>query len=122
MYKFHASIHGHTPEKPLSITFEQATIALQKLERLFIEPDGSFVWTGEDAGGEPWQVDGNLMDRGDALAYVEIKGRCPEKQFDRLLTALGWPQSSLAFFLPQRGAMLTETEFRKLAASPAGAT
>jgi hypothetical protein len=123
MLTFHASIYGGPPEnaRPLPVTFDQALAALQQLERLFIEPDGSFVWTGSTKDGEPWQVDGNLIDRGDALAYVELKGRCPQDQFECLLTAFGWPQATLAFHLPQRGAALSEMEFQKLAASQAGA-
>jgi hypothetical protein len=95
-------------------------LPLYRFACLFIEPDGSFVWTGE-ADGEPWQVDGNLIDRGDFLAYVELKGRCPEKRFNELLAAFGWPQSPLAFQLPRRGVTLNETEFRELAARSAGA-
>lgn len=87
---------------------------------MFIEADGSFVWRGEEKG-EPWQVDGNLIDRGDVLAYVELKGFCPEPQFDELLRALGWPQTTLVFQLPRRGVFLSEEEFRRLAATGAGA-
>ncbi len=123
MLTFHASIYGGSPEstRALAVTFDQAAAALQQLERLFIEPDGSFVWTGLGASGEPWQVDGNLIDRGDALAYVELKGRCPNEQFDRLLSAFKWPQEALAFNLLQRGVTISETEFRKLAATARGA-
>jgi len=123
MLRFQVSIYGDSRERTgcLPVTFEQATEALAQLERLFIEPDGSFVWTGHDADDEPWQADGNLIDRGDALAYAEIKGRCPTEQFDRLLAAFGWPQAPLAFHLPQRGVMVSEAGFRKLAASQAGA-
>lgn|SRR5262249_24911668 len=123
MLTFHASIYGGSPEhvRPLPVTFDQTIAALQQFERLFIEPDGSFVWTGSTQDGDPWQVDGNLIDRGDALAYVELKGRCLRDQFDRLLTAFGWPQATLAFNLPQRGATLSEADFRQLAASEPGA-
>src|SRR5262245_32769330 len=123
MLTFHASICCDQPENlsPLSITFDQATAALQQLDRLFIEPDGSFVWTGSMVDGQPWQVDGNLIDRGDALAYVEVKGCCPPEQFDHLLTVFGWPRAKLAFHLPQHGTTLNEVEFRCLAASDKGA-
>jgi hypothetical protein len=122
MFRFHASVHCGAGDKEsgLPVTFDEATAALQSLDRLFIEPDGSFVWAGAEEDGVAWQVDGNLIDRGDALAYVELKGCCPEEQFDQLLRALGWPQSALAFQLPQRGVVLNETEFRQ-EASEAGA-
>jgi hypothetical protein len=123
MFRFHASIRSGVAgcERALPVTFDEAMAALQSLDRLFIEPDGSFVWAGATVDGESWQVDGNLIDRGDALAYVELKGCCPEDQFDRLLAAFGWPGAALAFQLPQRGVMLNEVEVRELAATEAGA-
>jgi len=102
-------------------TFDAALAALEKLDRLFIEPDGSFVWAGVAGDGQSWQVDGNLIDRGDCLAYVELKGRCPEKQFDQILTALGGPGVPLVFELTRRGVVVAEQEFRRQAASQAGA-
>ena len=72
-------------------SFETAVERLSKLERMFCEADGSFVWVSSQ--GEPaWQVDGNLYDRNERLLFVDLKGTCPSEQFDRLLTALGWPQ------------------------------
>jgi len=88
---------------------------------MFIEPDGSFVWAGVSSDGERWQVDGNLIDRGDYLAYVELKGRCPEAQLNQILDALGWPEAALAFELTRRGVVVDEEEFRRLAANQAGA-
>jgi hypothetical protein len=104
----------------LTVTFDEVLSALEGLPRMFVEPDGSFVWTGEAQHG-PWQVDGNLIDRGDVLAYAELKGRCPPGRLDELLRALGWPQTPLAFELPQRGVVLDEIEFRRQAAGEAGA-
>jgi hypothetical protein len=121
MLRFQVSVYGDSLASALPVTFDQATAALQLVERLFLEPDGSFVWTGSTADGEVWQVDGNLIDRGDALAYVELKGYCPDEQFARLLTAFGWREAPLTFHLQQCGVMLSEAEFRKLAAGEAGA-
>src|SRR5262245_5374620 len=122
MLRFQASIHGGGSAKDsLSVTFDQALSALDQFDRLFIEPDGSFVWTGHTEDGESWQVDGNLIDRGDFLAFVELNGRCPKEPFDRLLAALGWPSTKLSFQLPRRGIFLDEAEFRALSASEAGA-
>lgn len=123
--RFHCLIqNGHTDAGQLSAlaaTFESATYRLQRLPRMFLEPDGSFVWTGMAEDGQSWQVDGNLIDRGDALDYVELKGSCPEAQFNEVIAALGWPSVPLVFQLPQRGVFLDEAEFRRLAESAAGA-
>jgi hypothetical protein len=122
MLRFQASIHGGKPaEDSLSVSFDQAMSALEQFDRLFIEPDGSFVWTGHTEDGESWQVDGNLIDRGEFLAFVELKGRCPEAKFDMLLAALGWPAFRLTFQLSRRGIFVDEAEFRALAASETGA-
>lgn len=123
MLRFHALVHGGSGKTatPLTAAFEGAATALAGLSRLFIEPDGSFVWTGSSVDGQRWQVDGNLIDQGEVLAYVELSGCCPEPQFDALLTALGWPRASLVFQLPERGVFLDEPEFRRRAANEEGA-
>jgi hypothetical protein len=123
MLLFQASIHGKNfaATGVLSVTFEQALAALERLDRLFIEPDGSFVWAGATTEGEQWQVDGNLIDQGECLAYVELKGKCPEGQFDRLLSALEWPRVALVFQLRQRGTFVDEAEFRRRASTSEGA-
>jgi hypothetical protein len=115
MLSFHVTILGIREGAPLSVSFDAGMAMLAELPRMFIEPDGSFVWTGTAADGQPWQVDGNLIDRGDVLAYVEVKGACPEKRLDELLRALGWPGSPLAFQLTRRGVTLDESAFRQLA-------
>ena len=123
MFTFQTSIHGKVDAAngPLSVTFDRALVALNQFDRMFIEPDGSFVWAGVSSDGERWQVDGNLIDRGDYLAYVELKGRCPEAQLNQILDALGWPEAALAFELTRRGVVVDEEEFRRLAANQAGA-
>lgn len=118
MLAFHVLVQSRAAVPPL--TFDGALASLSRLPRMFIEPDGSFVWTGT-ADGQPWQVDGNLVDQGDVLSYVELKGHCPEDRFDQLLAALGWPEQPLTFQLPQRGIFLTEQQFRVAARESAGA-
>ena len=105
----------------MPVSFDAALAALEALPRLFIEPDGSFVWAGPAPDGQPWQIDGNLIDRGDCLALVELKGSCPSQQLDQLLKALGWPQAGLVFQLTQQGVFVDEAAFRTLAATAAGA-
>lgn len=95
-------------------TFEQATARLAALERMYCEPDGSFVWVSSQQES-PWQVDGNLYDRDGRLLFVDLKGICPPAAFDRLLEALGWPQTPVMFQLTREAVFLDEEEFRRLA-------
>ena len=121
MLLFHIAVVGPGGSAPLSVSFDCAVSSLSALRRMFVEPDGSLVWTGATPEGDRWQVDGNLIDRGDVLAYAELKGCCPEEQFDDILRALGWPQAALTFQLPRRGVTLLEAEFRRLARTQPGA-
>ena len=100
------------------VTFEQAEAAMAVLPRLFIEPDGSFVWVADDAQ-RSWQVDGNLYDRDGRLVYVEAKGSCPAEAFDQLLRAVGWPDVPLVFQLIREAVYLDETAFRRYAGTTA---
>lgn len=142
MYQFFASIHARPeqvdvgPQLPLEgaalptlqvppallghafdRNFEDTLEALSRYERMFVEPDGSFVWVSSHS--EPsWQVDGNLYDRDELLLFVDIKGNCPGDRFDQLLQALGWPDTVLMFQLTQHAVFLAEEQFRQYAARP----
>jgi len=109
-------------DAPLDVTFEQVRDKLAVLPRMFIEPDGAFVWAGftdrlgtrtEDNTGA-WQLEGVLYDQGDRLSYVELNGLCSEQAFDRFLGALGWPRSRLMFQLLAQAVFLDEKTFRQL--------
>lgn len=141
MYSFYVTIHARAAEaapgesiqlggrqvRPLAVdreklggtalpcSFEEASALFSKLPRMFIEPDGSFVWTSahDDVA---WQVDGNLYDRDGRLLFVDAKGTCPSEAFDRLLGALGWPETRLMFQLTREAVFLDEDEFRRFAA------
>ena len=95
-------------------SFEEARARLDELERMYSEPDGSFVWTSPHAQ-RPWQIDGNLFDRDGRLLFVDLKGTCPGEQFDRFLRALGWPETKLMFQLTREAVFLDEAEFRRFA-------
>ncbi len=139
MYRFHTTIHrapaiappgaplrlrgehlgplAVTPTElalPFEVTFEAVEAELSELERLYCEPDGSFVWVAGE--GEPhWQLDGQLYDRHDRLLYVDLKGTCPAARLDELLGVLGWPNVPVAFQLVQEAVLLGETDFRRYA-------
>jgi hypothetical protein len=99
---------------PFEKSFEAASEALLVLERMFLEPDGSFVWVST-AKERPWQLDGVLYDRAERLLYVDLKGACTLDDFDRLLEALGWPETPVMFQLVREAVFLDEAEFRRFA-------
>lgn len=106
---------------PMAIGFDAAFDRLAAIERLYTEPDGSFVWTcsrASDAAAQPWwQVDGNASERGDRVLLVDLKGSCPPAEFDRLLAAFGWPEQPLMMQLVRSAAFLDEATFRRHAAA-----
>ncbi len=77
-----------------AVSFEQAVERLQKLDRLFIELDGSFVWSGHDQD-QAWQIDGMLYDTGQHLQRVELKGWSPPLAWRQLLICFEWPDQRL---------------------------
>lgn len=117
---FHVNVHAGLPQPGsgpgpavFARSFEDVAGALAGLPRMFVEPDGAFVWV---ASAEPnWQLDGVLYDGAAGLWYVELKGRCPRVQFDELLGALGWPQTPVVFQLVREAVTLDEDEFRRYA-------
>lgn len=130
MYRFHVFIHalpaGIDAEAEvgpvdlaasLEITWDAAAAILERLPRLFFEPDGSFVWREETPTA--WQVDGQLFERNDRLMVVELKGCCPAEALNALLGACGWPAQPLIFQLVREAKFLSERLFRAHAAGQA---
>lgn len=101
---------------PMQVAGDDCLAALARLERAFVEPDGSFVWRGEH-GDRGWQVDGTIHERDGRVLFAELKGNCPEQEFDRLLAAFGWPAQGVAMQLLREGIWLEEATFRRRAAA-----
>ena len=101
---------------PWDLSFEAFVEAVVAWPRMFIEPDGSFVWHGHVAGRR-WQLEGLLVDRDERLLYVELHGTCPPEAFDKLLEVLGWPATEAFFQLVKEAVYLDEESFRRWAAS-----
>lgn len=101
---------------PLAIGFDEAFTRLANLERMYAEPDGSFVWTSPREGLS-WQVDGNAFERNGRVLLVDLKGTCPADRFDALLAAFGWPEQPLLVQLVRPAVFLDEETFRHHAAA-----
>lgn len=69
---------------PLPSSFEAAADRLQRLDRLYFEPDGSFVWSI----GTQEQVFGMLYDTNGQLQYAELRGSCCHPTWRELVRAI----------------------------------
>ena len=86
---------AQTPRQPFPVTFEAVFAELEIWPRMFIEPDGAFVWVGveqKNGGiGKAWQLDGHLYDRDGRMLFVELQGSCPRESLEQLVAVLGIP-------------------------------
>jgi hypothetical protein len=98
--------------------FDEALSRLETLERMYAEPDGSFVWTSPREGLS-WQVDGNAFERDGRVLLVDLRGSCPPAAFDRLLAAFGWPTQPLVMQLVRSAVFVDEETFRRHATARA---
>jgi hypothetical protein len=101
---------------PMPTGFDEALERLSRLERMYAEPDGSFVWTSPREGLW-WQVDGNAYEKDGRVLLADLKGSCPAAEFDRLLEAFGWPQQVMMMQLVRPAVFLDEPTFRRHARS-----
>ncbi|MFM7185486.1 MAG: hypothetical protein ACKO4Z_12050 [Planctomycetota bacterium] len=105
----------------MEVRFDEAIERLGAIEGLFVEPDGSFVWSSPRSriptASFRWQVDGNAFERAGKVLLVDLKGSCPAAEFDRLLTALGWPSQAVIMQLVRPAVFLDEATFRRHAAA-----
>lgn len=99
--------------QPLPVTFDHVLSALERLPRLFIEPDGSFIWIGP-TGPDEWKFDGQLHDSTGGLMTMELKVSGHNPDWDQLLSCLNWPETRLAFELVREGVYLDESGLRSL--------
>jgi hypothetical protein len=104
-----------------AVSFEVAAAALAELPRMYVEPDGAFVWTPADTT-PACRMEGVMYDRAGRLLYVDVAGECPPASFDGFLAALGWPATPLVFQLVREAVFLDEPSFRRHAELTAGLT
>jgi hypothetical protein len=113
VYRFHVNLFAASGGESFAVTWEDAATMLERLPRMIFEPDGSFIYSGDEASGCRWQVDGHLFDFAGRLHRVELHGQCPAAAFDALLRCVGWPGQPLSFELVREGITLDETAFRR---------
>ena len=97
--------------KPLPTEFDDAINKLNALPRLFAEPDGSFVWTSPHENLR-WQVNGNLYEKNDNILFVELKGYCPQVEFDQLLACFLADENVCVIQLTRAAVFVSASVFR----------
>ena len=99
-------------------TFEELGDILASQDSLFFEPDGSFVWRGQQ-DGSGWQLDGHLFDRSGRLLFIELAGHCPQQVLTRFKQLLSEKDSrSLMYEWVREGVYVDESGFNVLASRP----
>jgi hypothetical protein len=68
-------------------SFEAFVSAVSDWQGMFIEMDGSFVWSFE-MDGNRFQIDGMVYDREGAIEYLELKGNWNPGAWTEIMTAL----------------------------------
>lgn len=92
------------------MSFEQAFQRLELMPRMFIELDGSFVWSGEQ-NGRSWQIDGMLYDYNGRLQRVEMTGHAPRHPWEQLLSVFGQSLDTLTIHCLQQQRFINVAEF-----------
>lgn len=87
-------------------SFEQISAALEELPRMFLEPDGSFVW--RTRGG---QLDGQIHDSPDGCRFIELKGKIGRSAWSSWLACVDWPRQGVVVQLARAGTFLAERDF-----------
>lgn len=105
-----SSMAADVQASQFEMSFEQAFQRLELLPRMFIELDGSFVWSGEQ-NGRAWQIDGMLYDYNGRLQRVEMSGYAPRHQWEQLLSVFGQPLDTLTIHCLQQQRFIDTAEF-----------
>lgn len=100
-------------ETSMTCSWDDFFERLGRLERMFPEPDGSFMWVGFE-GNQDWQLNGMVYDRAGIIQWCEIKGKCPSREWQMLLKCFGWPNQQLVIQFPQEQVFVQKEELDKL--------
>jgi len=111
-----STLRCETLDAPFAVTFEEVEDACRLVKRMFLEPDGAFVWSGEENGSR-WQVDGHLYDRNGRLLFIELQGVCPPDRFRQFIRLLQSDDQQILVELVMESAIVELADFARIAAS-----
>ena len=113
-FEFHAIVRpaageAGTVATGFSKSYETVAESLAEIPRLYIEPDGSFVWvSSEDVARK---INGQVTDDGSQVMFVEFRGRALQKDIDPILSTLRDPVTDLQVQLLPGGEIIDESAF-----------
>ena len=93
------------------VDYETVSNQLVTIPRLFLEPDGSFVWVS--SADPDHRIDGQTTDDGRQLLYVELRGRCEWNQFANVIEHFGVSVSGLIFQLLPEALLIKASQLRQ---------
>lgn len=93
-------------------SYEDFSEQLSQVPRLYIEPDGSFVWVSSI---DPVRrISGQITDDGKQVLYLELRGRCQWEDMTEIVRMIGWPQTELIFQMLPEALLVQESQFREV--------
>ena len=96
MDRYHIHLYG--PDRgPLPDDFETVAGRLETIDRLYFEPDGSFVCSADGPRGQAF---GMVYDAAGRVQYVEIRGSATAGTFGRIVAACGASDDATVVRLP----------------------
>ena len=112
----HWAFDAAAAQNSWEVTFDGALEQLEKVPRLYAEPDGSWLLVSAVGESPRWQMEGNLYDGGSRLAYCDLKGSCPVTTWEQLLACFGWPHQPLLLQLTHAAVFVDEADYRGVVA------
>lgn len=97
----------------LMMSFEALQRKLDDHPKIYFEPDGSLIWTG-NVEGQVWQLDGMIYDFANQIQRIEFRGQCPIEIWREWLRLLDWPKQSLVLHLLRPQCFVLPEEIEKL--------
>ncbi len=92
--------------------YEVLAASLSRVPRLFLEPDGAFVWVSPEDPAR--RVNGQITDDGEQVLYLELRGRCSFEDLAVIFQMLGWPEVELVYQLLPEAMLVRESQFREV--------
>jgi hypothetical protein len=94
------------------LSYEELSDRLNRIDRLHLEPDGSFVWV--NAVDVKQRINGQITDNGKRVMFIEMRGCCVRSGMEPIVRQLGWPEVAVSFQLQPEALLVDGEQFLSL--------